>query len=406
MRLSVLFGLRYLFSRSSINAINWVSGISALAIGIVSMALVCVLSVYNGYVQLILEGTEHTDPDLLIRPAQGQTLSLTRDPRISQALAQPQVKGHGAVLRSKGLLSSGARQWVVEVVGIAPGYLEVVDLSEGLSHGQFDWLIGSEAKVNVPLCFGAYLLFGGADVEDEEELQLVFPRRKGLINPLSPASAFVREPARVMAGLKPLREDIDHTIYLPLERLQRMLAYDADEASAIALSLEEGASLEQTKRSLSELLGTDYRVLDRAEQHPELSYLIRMEKVITYAVLLFILLLAASNMASSLAMLVIEKRGDIATLYALGASASQVAGIFRSTGLLISLSGTLLGTLLGLLLCWIQLEWEPLMSGTGLGMMPFPIQVQLEDILLILLASVVVSLLISSFPVRLTRRSV
>lgn len=404
MRLSLFIGLRYLFSRSRINAINWVSGISAVAIGVVTMALVCVLSVYNGYVGLILEGTEQMDPDLVIAPRLGQTMTLTRGGELDKALAREDIVAHSAkILTSKGLLRLRGHEWIADIVGIDASYPSIVDLGSDFPSDAFTQY-GSRSEESIPLVLGAYLAYSGAYNSPADSLQLIFPKRQGLINPLSPASSFIMGQTHTQGSLMPMREDIDNSAYIPLEALQRLLGYEQGEVSRVAVTVAQGVSIDKAREQLQAALGESYQVLDRAAQHPELSYLIRMERVITYVVLLFVLVLAACNMASSLAMLIIEKRGDISTLYALGATEAQVGCIFRATGLMISLAGTLTGLVLGLLLCWGQQKWEFLSSGTGLGRMAFPVEVKPSDILIILASSVVVSMLVSIFPTRLTKR--
>lgn len=404
MRLSLFIGSRYLFSRSRINAINWVSGISAVAIGVVTMALVCVLSVYNGYVGLILQGTEQMDPDLLIAPRWGQTMTLEQGGVLERALSDQQLVARwGRVLSSKGLLRLQGREWIADIIGVDRAYSEVVDLGEDFPREGFEGY-DADAEAPIPLALGAYLAYSGAYSSSSDSLQLVFPKRQGLINPLSPASGFIIGQTHTLASLMPMREDIDQAAYIPLSALQRLLGYEQGEVSAVAVAVPQGVPVDGVRAQLQAMLGEPWQVQDRAAQHPELSYLIRMERVITYVVLLFVLVLAACNMASSLAMLIIEKRGDIATLYALGATQRQVGRIFRATGMMISLAGVLVGLVLGLLLCWGQQKWEFLYSGTGLGRMPFPVEVKPSDILIILGSSVVVLMLVSVFPIRLTRR--
>lgn len=401
MRFSLFIGLRYLFSRSRINAINWVSGISAVAIGVVTMALVCVLSVYNGYVRLILEGTEQVDPDLMIVPSRGQTMKIEPKGILEQTLAQQSfISGSTRLLSSKGLLRLLGREWTADIIGIEANHWSITDNNYDISLKPFERYFPS-SEADIPIVLGAYLAYSGAYNSASDSLQLIFPKRQGLINPLSPASSFIIGQTYTHETLMPMREDIDNSAYIPLRALQSLLGYSPEEVSAIAVKVSEKASIDEARSYIQKTLGEEYQVLDRSSQHPELSYLIKMERVITYVVLLFVLILAACNMASSLAMLIMEKRGDITTLYALGTSQPQICWIFRVTGMMISLIGTMTGLVLGLFLCWGQQQWEFLYSGTGLGQMPFPVEIKASDILIILLSSVVVSMLVSVFPTRL-----
>lgn len=403
--LSLRIALRYLFSRSRLHAVNYVTGVSTLAVAIVAMALVCVLSVYNGYVELILAGTERTDAELLVRARSGGVFDLNKYPQWPKLLRETGARSCVRLLYSKGLLRADERQWVVEVQGVDRHFGEVYTMEQQLFSGRAlssALRHYSSADSLLPITIGAGLpLFSDSTARGAEpaEVTLLFPKRRGFINPLNPASSFSGMPVEVIGQYPPMSLETDHTIYVPLEGLQLLLDYERDELSALALRYPKGTDLEAVRERLAEGLGSELVVQDREEQHPELSYLIRMEKVMTYLILLFILLLASLNVASSLTMLLLEKRSDYAILYALGASQRMVGSIFRNVGLLIALIGSSLGLVLGLFVSLLQQYFGIISTGAGLSAQALPVKILPLDLVLAFVSVSAISYLISLYPI-------
>ncbi len=403
--LSLRIALRYLFSRSRLHAVNYVTGVSTLAVAIVAMALVCVLSVYNGYVELILAGTERTDAELLVRARSGGVFDLSKYPQWPKLLRETGARSCVRLLYSKGLLRADERQWVVEVQGVDRHFGEVYTMEQQISSGRAlssALRHYSSADSVLPITIGAglpLLTDSTARGAEPAEVTLLFPKRRGFINPLNPASSFSGMPVEVIGQYPPMSLETDHTIYVPLEGLQQLLDYERDELSALALRYPKGTDLEAVRERLTEGLGSELVVQDREEQHPELSYLIRMEKVMTYLILLFILLLASLNVASSLTMLLLEKRSDYAILYALGASQRMVGSIFRSVGLLIALIGSSLGLVLGLVVSLLQQYFGVISTGAGLSAQALPVKILPLDLVLAFVSVSAISYLISLYPI-------
>ena len=410
--LSFRIALRYLISRTRLHAVNYVTAISAVAIAVVAMALVCVLSVYNGYVTMILAGTEQIDADILLRTQEGKTFRLADYPDYRKQLSQLGAKAIALRLESKALLRSGQQQWVVDAVGIDSAFSSVYPLAH--THPEASKLHAPTALINgegepvTPILLGSAILFpldsalnGGGIVPAE----VLFPKRLGFTNPLSPASAFQSLEGQVIGQYPPTSQETDGAIYLPLEALREVLDYDAEEVSAIAIRLRPEVSTEHFKADVSKLYGGRLVALDREEQHPDLSYLIRMEKLMTYLIMLFILLLAAFNVASSLAMLLIEKQADTRIFSALGAPPSFTQAVFRRVGLLIALAGTSVGMLMGWGICLLQQHFGLIRSGSGIEAMALPVDVRPLDLLIIFASVTLLSYLISLYPTRFLGRS-
>ena len=409
--LSFRIALRYLFSRSRLHAVNYVTAVSALAIAVVSMALVCVLSIYNGYIEMILEGTEQTDAALLIRSRSGKTIDLKEHPQLETHLKEAGVKNFSFLLESKGLLRSNEEQWVVDVVGIDHYFPNVFSMAQQITSGvvltKLEGQFPEDSEI-VPINIGAGItLSSSASAHNgtAPKVELLFPKRVGLINPMAPSFSFSSLSAVIVGQYSSLSLETDHTVYIPIRALRSALDYTSNEISAIALHFRPKTDLTAIKNQLETSLGDKLRVLNREEQHPDLSYLIRMEKIMTFLILLFILLLAAFNVASSLMMLILEKQEDARILYALGAHPSLVGSIYRRVGLLISLFGSIVGVLLGVLVCYLQERFGLITAGVGSGIQPLPVDLHWDDLLLTFGTVTLISYLISLYPTSLFLRS-
>ncbi len=395
---------RYLFGRSRLGATGWISLISAIAIAVVTAGLVCVLAVYNGYVAILLEGESNSIPELLIKPHEGMTFSTKS---VESKLRQSDlVKHYSRILHSEGLLRSQSGEFMTEIYGVDESYLQVVQMDSALAEGSFLVPSTTEGEEDVsPTTIGIALAIEGVGKGGETELSMLFPRREGLINPLALASAFVEQKLRLTGVLGNYNEQINKRVYTTLKGLQGSLNYTDDIASAIALKLHTGLDTEQSKARLSQLLGEEFIIQNREEQQPEQTLLIKAEKFMVYAIMCFILVLATFNLASSLAMLIMEKENDIKSLKALGAKPKQISSIFAMTGLLISSLGALLGLCLGIAFCLLQEHFGFIYSGEGLSRMPFPIDLKATDLFYIMLSTIVVAILSSSIPTRLIKRA-
>ncbi len=408
MRLALTFAYRYLFGRSRLGATNWVCGLSTLAISLVSTALIIVLSVYNGYVALLLDGNELLSPELVLSPQEGNSLSLSDD-SLSHFLSQPEIASFSLQVQQRGVFKTETSEDLVEVWGISPEQKELGELKGLLMEGHLPRLSpkseAMEASLGLALAVENNLTINEGSSYPPPSYRLVFPKRKGLINPLAPATAFRSRALKLVGVLKPIREDYDRKLFVELSALQALLGYRADEGNSLMLALNQDKG--DSKELISQLrakLPSQYQLLDREGQQPELTFLIKMEGFMVYLVMSFILLLAAFNLANGLSMLVIEKRNELDILTALGMTQQRQERIFALSALLVSSFGVILGLFLGLIFCYLQLEFGFLTSGNGLLTQAFPIVIQLRDILLILLSNLIISLAITLFVKRIIKK--
>lgn len=388
--------LRYVFSRSRLGAAGWISLISAIAIGVVTAALVCVLSVYNGYVALLLGGETHCMPELLIKPRTGSVTSGDSLVRVVERLGL--AEHCSRILTTQALLRLGETEQMCEVYGVDEHYTKVLPIERSMAEGSFlsphpaDSLEGLSVSLGIGLYVEANLS------EPTTDASLLLPRREGLINPLAVASAFVQEPLYISGVLPAYNEAVNKRVYMRLSDVQTLLNYPSNRLSALCLVPRSGLTTQEVQATLQKALGESYEVQNREEQQPELTLLIKTEKLMVYVIMCFILVLAAFNLASSLAMLIMEKRADIAVLRSMGAMPRQVSMIFAATGLLVSGIGSVVGLLLGLMFCLLQQELGFIASGEGASRVVFPIELQWQDLIYILLATFVVAVVSAGIP--------
>lgn len=408
--LSLSIALRYLFSRTRLHAINYVTTLSAIAIAVVAMALVVVVGVYNGYVAMILDATEQVDADIVLQDASGAVFDLQDLPDYRKQLTQAGAEAITLRLESKGLLRVGQQQWVVDAIGVDSTFASVYPMARAANIPDLHrapTFTDSEGISITPIQIGASIQIPPDSSRREQAgimAEVLFPKRLGFTNPLAPASSFQDIEVQVIGQYAPANPKTDAAVYLPIARLQEALDYEASQVSTLGIRLRPGIATSDFKHQIHALYGDKFKALDREEQHPDLSYLIRMEKVMTYLILLFILLLAAFNVASSLAMLLIEKEEDSRIFTALGAPPSFTQQVFRRVGLLISLTGTSIGMLLGWGLCLLQAHFELVRSGSGIETIALPVDVRALDMIVIFVAVTALSYLISLYPTRFFRR--
>lgn len=402
--------LRYLFGRSRLGAAGWISLISAIAIAVVTAALVCVLSVYNGYVALLVSGEARCLPELMITPRIGK--SFDADTLLQTISPLTEIVSHSKVLQSQGVLRTNNSEAICDVYGVDKAYKQVVPIDSGLIEGYFlsealsppekDSI--NEEEKRSPACLGFALASKSLFDNDSLPPTLLFPRREGLINPLAVSSGFVEVPLNLTGILPPYNESVNQRIYIQLKDLQEALNYNPSIVSGIALRLRTGEDLSRTQQKLQNIVGPSYLVQNREEQQPELTLLIKTEKVMVYVIMLFILVLATFNLASSLAMLIMEKEQDIQTFRSLGAGRKQVSLIFALTGLLTSMIGSITGLIIGLGFCLLQQTFGFITSGQGVNQMTFPIDLQWQDLIYIILATFVVASLSAGIPAGLINK--
>ena len=400
--LSLRIALRYLLAKKSHTAVNVISWISIAGVAVATMAIMVVLSVFNGFTDLATSHLALIDPDLKAVRADGRVI-LEAD-SVADALRRlPAVAAASPTLSERGLaLSAGGEQMPVVFKGVdRSGYAKVVpDLEEAVVDGEFMTVDAADSTAALTATLAVGPAVGLAlRPTPYEALELYVPRRTGRINPANPGAAYRGEKFAVDAVFSVNQPEYDTDFMLiPLSSARNLLEYTEHEASAIEICLRPGADADDAAKAVAAALGGDFEVLNRYEQQPEAFRMISIEKWVTFLMLIFILLIASFNIISTVSLLIIEKRDNMATLRALGASKSAVGRIFALEGWLITLFGGIIGTLLGLALSLAQQHFGFVKLGadpTTLTIDAYPVRVEATDALMVVLAVALVGGMIS-----------
>lgn len=398
MPLTLKIAIRYLFSRKSHSAINLISCISVLGVAITTMAIICTLSVYNGFQGIVLSLCSLLDPPVKIQPVQGKTLDTTA-PEIASLYNWDEIAALAPVVEEYAVAVFGNSQMQVFLKGVDKEYEAVnTQLDETLLDGEFLFndttgqYLALGAGVAMKLKIGAFF---------SRPLRLYAPKRKVRVNMANPAASFREKEVPVSAVFAINQQEYDESwVIAPLSLVRDLYDYTT-EATAIELRLCNGVDKKSFLSRLQTHLGDGYKIKDQLQQQETAYNMMQIEKWITFLILLFILLIATFNVIGSLSMLIIDKRDDIHTLYNLGADKTFVSRIFFTEGWLISLLGAGGGLMLGIILCRLQQTFGLLrMGGTGAFVVDaYPIQFLWSDAIIVLLVVILLGFATSWIPV-------
>lgn len=390
--LSLRIALRYLFSKKSHRAVNIISAISIAGVAVATMAIVVVLSVFNGFSRLSAEQLSKVDADLKITATEGKTIARA-DSLVALLSEVEGVKTAGAVIEERAMLVTERASIPIEFKAVTPDYRGIVDLDEVMIDGVFLNSLDSTACMQISV--GVANRTGlRPDVTSAAEIYV--PRRKGRINPANPAASLRSEPMIVSGVMEVERAEVDNDrIIIPLASARKLLDYDS-EATAIELSITGLA--DQVARDIRNLLGDNYNILDRSMQQADSFRMIAVEKWITFMMLVFILVIASFNIISTLSLLVVEKRHDMSVIRAIGASRRSVRAIFAWQGFMITLIGGVAGIIVGIGLSLLQQHFGLIrLAGDpdALTISVYPVAVEVGDIFIVLAAVAVIGALCS-----------
>lgn len=391
---------RYLFSKKGHNAINIVSGISAVAVGVVTAAMICVLSVMNGFGALVEHMFSEFDPALMIVPTTGQTLRTDTEP-IASLYAREDIEAVSMQLEQTALIRYKDHQLPARVMGVDDLFTRTANIDSIITDGFYSVWDGAFDRAVLGRGLAAQI---GINAHFTGALHLYAPERTEKINMLRPDKSLRHEHAFI-AGTFAVNqvEYDDQLILVSLPLAQRLVDYDEHTATALRIHPKEGVKISNLKNQIAYLLGQEYRVLDRYEQQQDFFRILRIEKLLTILLLVFILIIASFNIIGSLSMLIIDKKDDVVTLRNLGASNKQITQIFLFEGRMISAIGALLGIGIGLLLCWIQQTYGVVALGESSGQFvvnAYPVSVHPWDIVVIFFTVIAVGWLAVWYPVR------
>ena len=403
MSLPLKIAWRYLVSKKGHQAVNIISIVAVCGVVVATAALICVLSVFNGFRGLIMGKLAMLDPQVAITATLGKTIN-DADSVITVVSAIPGVERAVPVIEDQALAVYAQLQMPVRLKGVPDDYNKMNDMDSVIVDGvwklrdQVSRYAVAGAGPAVRLCVRPEFL---------GMIQLYAPQRQGRVNLANPMGAF-RQDSLFMSGIFQLQQnsyDAD-LIYVPLDVAQELFDYET-EATQIEVKLAAGANDSQVMRSITQALGNSYQVKNRLMQQREAYRLVNIEKWMAFLLLAFILVIATFNVISTLSLLIIEKDESIATLRALGANDRQISRIFVLQGWLITLVGAVTGVVIGLVLCLCQQQFGWLrLSGDPANMIinAYPVEVEWTDVIVTLALVAAVGLLTSMVTALIMRR--
>lgn len=406
MNLSFYIARRYLFSRKKHNAVNIISGISVCGVALATLAMVCTLSVFNGFQDMVADFFTAFDPQLKITVREGKVF-LPDEPALQQVRALPEVEVWTETLEENAMVQYKDRQVMAVIKGVDDNFEQLTSI-DSLLYGTGQFILKDNI---VDYGFLGIELMSqlGTGIQFVDPLQVFAPRRNVRVNLANPSAAFNREylfsPGAVFVVNQ---EKYDaHYIVTSLSFARRLFDYGR-EVSAVELKLKPDADTEAVRQRIATLLGDRFVVQNRYEQQADVFGIMEIEKLISYLFLTFILVVSCFNVIGSLSMLILDKRDDVVTLRNLGADDRLVVRIFLFEGRLISVFGAVGGILSGLLLCWAQQHFGFITLGGGSGAFvvdAYPVSVHVSDVMLVFATVLAVGFLSVWYPVRyLSRR--
>ncbi len=390
---------RYLFSKKGHNAINIVSGISAAAVAVVTAAMVCVLSVMNGFGVLVEQMFSEFDPAIMVVPSHGQTLRTDAEPVVS-LYAREDIAAVSMQLEQTALIRYKDHQLPARVMGVDTLFTRTAHIDSIITDGYYSVWDGAFDRAVLGRGLAAQI---GINAHFTGALHLYAPERNGRINVLRPDQALRHEHAFIAGTFAVNQIEYDDQLMLvSLPLAQRLFDYDEHTATALRIQPKEGIKISHLKSRISDTLGPEFNVLDRYEQQEDFFRILGIEKLLTILLLVFILIIASFNIIGSLSMLIIDKSEDIRILSNLGAGEAVIRRIFLLEGWFISSLGTLSGLVIGVLLCLGQQHfgWLTLGNGADYVISAYPVQVQAADIILVAVIVLVLGFVAAWYPAK------
>ena len=400
MNLPFYIAKRYLVSKKKQNVINIISMISVIGVSLGTMALIIVLSAFNGLNGLITNLFGSFDPDLKITPVAGKSF-VPNSQEFNQIKKMEKVLFYAEALEDNALLKYGNRQRPAIVKGVSEDFALMTGIDTMLTDGEF--LLKQKNRKYAVIGFGVAQNLG-VGLNFIDPIKFYVPKRNAKVghNPMDAFKIDFLFPKGIFA----IQEDFDSQYVLVPMAFARRLFDRKEEVSAIEIKLKDVNQSDEVQEYIQNLLGEEYVVKNRFQQHDVLFKMMETEKTAIFFILAFILVIASFNIIGSLSMLIIDKQNDIETLKSIGANKTLIQQIFLLEGWLISLSGAVIGTILGVLICYLQLKFG-LIKITGVDNFIFskyPVRIEFLDISLVFVTVIIIGYLASRLPVKYLTR--
>lgn len=404
---SLLIAFRYLFSRKSHSVVNVISAVTVAGVAVAVAAMVVVMSVFNGFNSLIASRLSGLDPMLKVESAASPGKAFANADSLAALIESlPEIATATPTVEQRALAMIGQYQSPVRVKGVCvDSYSKVANLDSVIIDG-YPWDDFHPCAPPSVLSVGVANALR-APIGTSHLLHLYAPRRIGRINPANPAAAFRADSASLSAVFAVNQPEFDaDMVYVPIS-LARKLFQFTTEATAIEIGTNPGADIGYAAKAIAGLLGPEYAVMDRMEQHKSSFRIVNVEKWMSFFLLAFILLIASFNVISTMTLLIIEKEPNAYTLKAIGASSRFIRSIYSLQSVFITMAGALAGALAGSLLSlgqqtfeWIKLAADP----ASLSLSAYPVEFHAVDLIPILLTAAIIGSATAFVTTRLTAR--
>lgn len=391
MNLPFFIAKRYLVSKKSQNAINIISGISVAGVCIGTMALIIVLSAFNGLSDLVQTLYSSFDADIEITAKQGKTFVLSAE-QMSGLKNTNGIAHYVEVVEGNALLKFDEKQCVATIKGVSDEFEPMSHFDSLLTEGVFNL-----KKNNIVIGKGvSYRLQSGPEIFTPVS---VYAPKRGSVSTFD-AEGGLNELKMYPSGVFSINDEFDDKfVLMSIEKARTLFDY-TNEVTAIELGLQPNADRESVQQHIQKLLGDTYDIKNREQQNALLYKTLKSEKLWTFIILVFILLIATFNVIGSLTMLIIEKKKDIHILSNIGADVSLIRKIFLTEGMLITLIGAVLGVVLGVFVCWLQIQFSLVRFSEGYVVDAYPIKFELTDFIAVLSVVLLIGFVAAWYPVR------
>ncbi len=396
MNLPLFIAKRYLVSKKKQNIINIISAISVAGIIVGTMALVIVLSVFNGFNSLIETFFSNFDPDLKITAAEGKMFTPADYP-FEEIKELPGVVHYSEVIEEVALLKYNSQQYPAIVKGVPSNYANYTKIDTLIVDGSF---LLKEDGINYALVGQGVAYNLGIGITFVDPIRIFVPRkgRQSSVN----ISRSINYDYIFPSGIFSVLEEIDSKYIIVPYNYAKDLFESGDQVSSVELGLDPEVKPRKLQKEIQEILGETFHVKNKYQQHDLIYKTMKTEKWAAYLILVFILIVASFNMLSSLSMLIIDKKEDLFILRSMGADDQLIRRIFLFEGWLISFLGAVVGALLGILICWLQIKFEFItLPGAGSFVISaYPVKIIFSDIVIILGIVFSIGFLASWYPVK------
>lgn len=392
---------RYLFSKKSHNAINIISMIAMIGVAITTMAMICVLSVFNGFQDLVASCFTEFDPTLKVIPTIGKTFDQS-DSIIIEIKKDKDVKVVCGVLEDKAMAQYGEKQAMITLMGVEDNFAECTDI-QNILYGNGKFILQADV-LNYGIPGIRLAMFFNMGTSFTDPIQVYTPRATAEVNVANPLESFNQDELNSTGVVFSVNQKkYDQEYLLSSLKFAQNMFEKPNQLSALELKLADGANCSKVQKRLQKLVGKKYKIANRYEQQEDVFRIMKTEKYMAYIFLTFILLTACFNIVGSLSMLIIDKRKDIQTLRDLGANEKNIRQIFLFEGRMISIIGAIIGIAIGVFLCLIQQEYGIITLGEQSGAFivdSYPVTVRVSDIILTLITVLIVSFITAWYPVK------